>query len=605
MISTAISWLLRPSAAKAAVRSSVRTNRRLPIETLEVRTLMTSVLAPDSPMEPVVPIPYVLFSNSLEPRYTADSVVFLGDKAYHNGRDANGISQLFEFDQADADGQPAERAVTNFRWSVYPTSIIQVTLLDGQIYFQTKNSQEVQLWKFDPAANQGAGEATLLHRFEGFQPGETIPEAEGMLTENGKLYFELQKDGQAHVWTYEPASAEPLQPIDAIPQHLMEQPPVEQPWDAGILIPSGLPPIIRLRLGFPVENRWTHERTVVDIQLTRDPSLPLGAKSSGLPLEPGQISSSNRFNEWEEVPGELWVTVGADMKSGPVDLNWVMKSKAYWLDDPEMVAAIGDASLETVTDENGVRVTTGTLHGIDLSGYAIGDRVLVARFVQKPNADDPVGIAIQSEGYYPTPETNVMWLDEAQVSGNEESAMVSPTIAGEFHPVAFDTNDDGRIDRADLDALLEQMAKGPLAITGDEGFAFDFNHDLKVGLVDFSMMTKEIGKSKPVTAPPTSASDIPATPEEDPYVYITGFNAENEWEVFHVPKSVSQALIDELDGMNFVVYEQLPISLPRFGFEPVWIFPIELTEFNFCGNRDIEELSDLNDDVDDGVDEAS
>lgn len=569
---------------------------------------MTSVVPSDWPMEPVYPGPFVLLGNTAEPRYTANSVVFLGDKAYHNGRDANGISQLFEFDQADANGLPAERAVTSFHWSAYPTSIIQVTLLDGQIYFQTTNSQEVQLWKFDPAANQGAGEATLLHRFEGYQPGDTIPEAEGMLTENGKLYFELQKSGQSQAWTYEPGSAEPLQAIDTIPQHLIDQlppPAVEQPWEATILSANGLPPIVPLRLGFLVNNRWTLERTVVDIQLTRDPSLPLGSTSTGMPLEPGQIGSSNRFNEWEEVPGELWVTVGADMKSGPVDLNWVMKSKAYWLDDPEMVAAIGDASLETGTDENGVRVTTGTLHGIDLSGYTIGDRVLVARFVQKPNADDPVGIAIQTDGYYPTPETNMMWLDEAQVSGNEESAMVSPTIAGEFHPVAFDTNDDGRIDRADLDALLEQMAKGPLAITGDEGFAFDFNHDLKVGLVDFSMMTKEIGKSKPVAEQPTSASEVPAPPQNDPYVYITGFNAESQWEVFHVPKSVSQVLVDELDGMNFVVNEQFPVSFPRFIFEPVWIFPVELTEFNFCGNRDGEGLPDLNDEVGDGVDEAS
>ena len=415
----------------------------------------------------------------------------------------------------------------------------------------------VQLWLLYDANSPKAGEHEMLFEWRNYKhinPAELIAP---MRSDDDALYVELiNANDEVEVWSYQFQDGS-IQLISGLPEHIMPGlipveplPKLVFPVDGPHLIPNIL-------FVFGPENLlpdWQLRDSIVDFKLSREPLGELGMPSSNGLIET-QANPNNSFTEWDNVTGGLWVSVGEQMKNGPVDLTWVTKTNGSWLNDPVIVEALGDSFEVTTIEQDGVRVTTATLKGIDLSQYAWGQRILVAKLLYTPNANDPVGIPISDDGYHAGPIGQpVITLESASVGETAEAIPVSLVIPGRFYPVVYDTNDDGKVDLTDVNAFIPHFGKSDFSALGEDAYRFDFNRDGKINLEDFNLLVREFGSRK-VAQPSEATATASPFAEEEPRTVVIG-SRYGEWSYYVVPVSLVTKLETELDSTSVDEYLQ-------------------------------------------------
>lgn len=435
-------------------------------------------------------------------------------------------------------------------------------------FLLAKGEDYVQLWVYHRPGSNRPGKYEMLFEWGNYTLGETRELFDPMLKDNRSLYFDLiNLNGETEIWSYR-FRDEAIELIPAFPEHVLP-PESEDFTEIEVKLPDGivyLPhidlensiriPDIVLAYGLhafsPV---WGLGNSIVDFKLSRDSSQELGSINNGV-LNETEASSNNSFTEWENVTGGLWVTVGKEMRDGPVDLTWVTKTNNTWLNDPEITQSLGDSfEMNTTEEEDGVRVSTATLKGIDLSQYVVGERVLVAKVVYSANADDPVGIPVSTDGYHSDPiGGNVIRLVGARLGGTTEAIAVAHDIPGKFYPVVYDTNDDGKVNLRDLAAFIPHFGKTNLSVFGEEAYRYDFNRDFKINLLDFQLFIQEYASQKLTETQKNSVSTSPFV-QEEPKTIVIGSQI-GEWSYYAVAESLVSELGAELDSSSIDDYLQ-------------------------------------------------
>ncbi|QDU77106.1 hypothetical protein Pan97_41680 [Bremerella volcania] len=413
----------------------------------------------------------------------------------------------------------------------------------------------VQLWIQHLSGDHPTGESEKIFEWQNYRPGNTNWLFAPMPKDNHSLYIELiNPNGETEFWAYRFETGA-IELTSGLPEHL--RPPVSEPIK---LTPIILPPLdlrdaIRIPdivLAYGLDHfspRWKLGKAIVDFKLSREPLPELGSINNGV-MNETVAGTNNSFTEWENVTGGLWVTVGKEMQEGPVDLTWIIKGNHKWLNDPAITQALGESFEIKTTKEDGIRVSTAKLKGLDLSQYSVGERVLIAKVLFTPNANDPVGIPIPERGYHPDPIGElVIRLESASIGESAEVAVsVSPYVPAKFYAVIYDTNDDGKVNHRDLVAFLTHFGKKGLSAYGEDAYRYDFNHDDKVNLADFRLLIQHFGSQKLTQRQETSVSTSPFV-DEEPKTVVIGSQLD-QWNYYLVTESLVSELEAELESTS-------------------------------------------------------
>lgn len=202
------------------------------------------------------------------------------------------------------------------------------------------------------------------------------------------------------------------------------------------------------------------------------------------------------FHEWEDVTGELWFTIGEDLPADAHDFTFSVAVPDIHLADPQLQSHLGTGSTWGITVEDDQRVATATLEGLDLSEYEVGDRVLIATIYYPRDLDDLVGIPIDQQGAYGEPNSDhgVALLDAGWSETSQVLSVVAP-VAGQFVPVIYDTDDNGRVGLSDFIQFISSYGQVP-GLDSPDAYRFDFDRGGRVGLSDFLLFIQHYGASK-------------------------------------------------------------------------------------------------------------
>ncbi|PQO38693.1 hypothetical protein C5Y96_02080 [Blastopirellula marina] len=229
--------------------------------------------------------------------------------------------------------------------------------------------------------------------------------------------------------------------------------------------------------------------SLVSFQFADDGALPGGVNNNG----PGPEAL---YHEWQDATGQLWITIDADVPNAPFDLTFQLTSTDNWLAEPQLVAHMANSSSWQHQQDANTLTTSGTLHGLDLSEYQAGDRVLLATIVYPDDLTEPAGLLMNKTGEYTTATNDHgVQLVYAQVSPSSQPFAVDQNVSGQFLPVVYDSNDDGKIGIADFAQFISQYSKAPNA-SNPEAYRFDYNWDGKVGINDFANFISHYGRKK-------------------------------------------------------------------------------------------------------------
>lgn len=245
------------------------------------------------------------------------------------------------------------------------------------------------------------------------------------------------------------------------------------------------------------------------------------------------------LNEWQTAVAGIWVTVGEEIPAGPFDLSVQLGWSSAWYATAEVIDVLGtDGTVQTTFDQ-GTATSDVSLTQIDLSAYAVGENVLVARVALNVDTSDPVGVAIGAAGAYPTLVSDIgITLNSAELVVEEVSLQTAPIAEVDLAPVIYDGDDSGHVGISDFAAFLNNYGK-VVDGTNPGGYLFDYDQSGRVGIADFVLFIQYYGQRKPddrfidmpgltstVTAPSTSlpleaesiaddtplATELPITP---------------------------------------------------------------------------------------------
>ncbi|QDU75477.1 hypothetical protein Pan97_25100 [Bremerella volcania] len=229
--------------------------------------------------------------------------------------------------------------------------------------------------------------------------------------------------------------------------------------------------------------------------------------------EPGTISATPEtglsFHEWEEAAGHLWFTLQEGLPNQPFDFTFELSKSGSWLGDPQVLAHLG-SELQWTSDEN---VFTGTLSELDLTGYQVGDRVLLATLLLPKDLQNAVGLPMDGQGAYPqaTMQTGIS-LTGAHADLLHPFAIQTSDNA-EFRPVIYDASDDGRVGIADFAQFIRNYGRNADQDSPD-AYRFDYDVNGKVGLSDFALFIQHYGIQKsgdrPINMPVFNTPQPPA-----------------------------------------------------------------------------------------------
>lgn len=222
-------------------------------------------------------------------------------------------------------------------------------------------------------------------------------------------------------------------------------------------------------------------------------------------------------NEWETANLEIWYTVGSDTPETPFDLSVLVNASGNMYSEPQLVDSLTTvATLSTSTHvdlrpiegsrpfETWLR-TVVSFEGIDLSGREAGEMILIGVLQYTPDADNEVGISIDSDGTYPTVQEGLGFELRSAEFVEDDPVATDPTVAGRLAVVTYDTNDDGVVDLQDFSNFVANFgASSDPELSGafkSTAVNFDFNRNGRVDLADFSWFVEHFGRLKGRDAP--------------------------------------------------------------------------------------------------------
>jgi len=312
-------------------------------------------------------------------------------------------------------------------------------------------------------------------------------------------------------------------------------------------------------------------QSTVELSFSRD-ALAIPGSTSVAP------ESDVRFHEWEDVVGHLWFTLEEGLPTHAFDVQFEITSNNAWLGMPELIDHLG-AEIQWTTFGNAV---TGTLADVDLTGYQIGDRVLLATLRLPQELENEAGLSMAGQGQYPQAELqSEISLFDARADGRHPFALHTENNA-EFVPVIYDANDDGRIGIADFAQFISTYGQTPDQDSPD-AYRFDYNGDGRVGVSDFALFIRHYGARKSDDRPiemPLFENETPEPPAVAPLVLET----EPPMPILDRPTESEQRLV--LPYPQFLEFggSVLPLSQERASETEL----PDLEFIGFCGTPNVE-----------------
>ena len=201
------------------------------------------------------------------------------------------------------------------------------------------------------------------------------------------------------------------------------------------------------------------------------------------------------FHEWEDATAELWITLENDLPAAPVDFSFELQVSNAWLAAPQLLEHLGAASWET-SQEGEAERTIVELRGIDLTGYQVGDRILVATLIFPQDTTNPAGITLDQYEGHPEPiSDHGIALTSGQVIATSQNLKVSPVVPGQFVPVLYDADDNGSVGLNDFILFVSRFGLPADEVTPD-AYRFDYDGNHSVGLSDFIYFVQNFGAKK-------------------------------------------------------------------------------------------------------------
>ncbi|MFN3152692.1 hypothetical protein [Bremerella sp.] len=360
---------------------------------------------------------------------------------------------------------------------------------DGKLFFvREEDATGFELWMYDPLASLGQGQAIRLTDFSN-GPASSFP-YEFKYWE-GMLYFNAFEDHLGNqLWQLntllagQPGSLRRLTSLETSQSRYNSSFGQLEVLDNHLYFASLVDKIGSELFKVPIPNG----STFVDLYLSDNASGALGI------VEP--IAGGVTLSEWSTPVAQLWVTIGADVSEVPFDLNVTIDLQSTWLRDPSVMSSLGTDVVEIVDDTDGQRTYALTINDIDLSSYEVGDRVLVANIEFPLDPENTTGVPMDGEGSYPAPTTeHGVTLVSAVNASTSEPFDVLPDVSGQFMPMVYDTNDDGKVGLADFAEFISNYGKVADS-NSPQAYRLDFNQDGKVGIADFALFISNYGKRK-------------------------------------------------------------------------------------------------------------
>jgi len=247
------------------------------------------------------------------------------------------------------------------------------------------------------------------------------------------------------------------------------------------MTPEGLE-LARRSIDIVVAPPWVVDVTLIEVN---------SMSTTGSVVE--ATGESHRFHEWQTVGGEVWLTVKDFLLDDLVSVTIVLHETADRLISPQWIDTLGNGSEIQQSTSEGNKVTTATIEDIDLSGFTVGDRILIGTLQFQPNLLNAVGVSLEVTGDYPqpTPESGLE-LVEARLGDGKGRLGVETAVPGEFVPVIYDSDDNGRVGLSDFVQFISNYGKaaGPEA---PEAYRFDYDRNGVVGLSDFVLFIQHYG----------------------------------------------------------------------------------------------------------------
>ena len=280
-------------------------------------------------------------------------------------------------------------------------------------------------------------------------------------------------------------------------------------------------------------------QSTVELSISRDQNAVPGSLSAS-------PESDLHIHEWEEVAGHLWFNVEEGLPNHPFDVTFELTSSDAWLGDPEVLAHLG-TQLQWNADGG---VFTGTLSDVDLTGYQVGERVLLATLRLPKDLQNPVGLAMDSQGAYPqtTMQTGIS-LTAARADVLHPFA-IQTTHNAEFRPVVYDANDDGRVGLTDFVQFIDNYGRTAGESTPD-AYRFDYDGSGRVGIGDFVLFLQHYGTRKsddhPIHMP---IFDPPQPPPVKPQSLLEGEPVQRLPEAIVVPRTGPSEATTQMPGSS-------------------------------------------------------
>lgn len=437
---------------------------------------------------------------------------------------------------------------------------------DGKLFFvREEEATGFELWMYDPLADAGQGQAIRLTDFSN-GPSSSFPRVFKYL--EGMLYFNAFEDRLGNqLWQLntllagQPGSLRRLTSLETSQRKYNSSFGELAVLDNHLYFASRVDKIGSELFKFPIP----HVSTFVDLHLSDDASGTLGL------VQP--IAGGVTFSEWDTPVGQLWVTIGEDTSEVPFDLTVSIDLQPTWFGDPSVISYLGTEKAESIDQADGVRTYTLTISEIDLSSFELGDRVLVANVDFPLDPNNTTGVPMDGEGSYPAPTSeHGVTLVSAVNASTADPFDVLPQVSGQFLPMVYDANDDGKVGLSDFAAFIKNYGK--LADANyPQAYRFDFNQDGRVGIADFALFISHYGDRKFPSAAQASQTLVM---ESEPIARSSSLNSSFQLEGEADP-SIYWAATAQLPDAFVVDDFDLTGEEQPYGIEPV-IMPFEVSD---------------------------
>ncbi|PQO25740.1 hypothetical protein C5Y96_23305 [Blastopirellula marina] len=203
------------------------------------------------------------------------------------------------------------------------------------------------------------------------------------------------------------------------------------------------------------------------------------------------------LNEWQNAIAGVWVTVGDETPTEPFDMTLQIEWSTQWYEAAEVIDFLGNSGMTDTAVDQGVATTDVTFVGIDLSGYSIGENVLIGKVALNVYMNDPIGVPMEGPGAYPTLVENIGFtLNAATLVVGDVELLTAPIPQVDLSPVIYDADDSGHVGLGDFAEFLRNYGRVPGELN-PESYTFDYDRSGRVGITDFALLIQHYGRRKP------------------------------------------------------------------------------------------------------------